>query len=75
MNKIGKCDLCADRIQGGREPACAEVCPAEARIFGDLNSGASPLTRFRRMNKIHVLKSALNTEPKVYYAGLDGEVR
>ena len=47
----------------------------QARIFGDLNSSASPLTRFRRMNKIHVLKPALNTEPKAYYAGLDGEVR
>jgi hypothetical protein len=27
------------------------------------------------MNKIHVLKPGLNTEPKVYYAQLDGEVR
>jgi len=27
------------------------------------------------MNKIHVLKPQLNTEPKVYYAQLDGEVR
>jgi hypothetical protein len=27
------------------------------------------------MNKIHVLKPDLNTQPKVYYAGLDGEVR
>jgi Fe-S-cluster-containing dehydrogenase component len=51
------------------------VCPTQARIFGDLNSGASVMARFRRMNKIHVLKPALNTEPKVYYAGLDGEVR
>jgi hypothetical protein len=29
----------------------------------------------RRMNKIHVLKPHLNTEPKVYYANLDGEVK
>jgi hypothetical protein len=28
-----------------------------------------------RFNKIHVLKPQLNTEPKVYYAQLDGEVR
>jgi len=26
------------------------------------------------MNKIHVLKPSLNTDPKVYYANLDGEV-
>jgi Fe-S-cluster-containing dehydrogenase component len=52
-----------------------EVCPTQARIFGDLKSVASPLTRFRRMEKIHVLKPGLNTEPKVYYSSLDGEVR
>jgi hypothetical protein len=28
-----------------------------------------------RMNKIHVLKPHLNTEPKVLYSNLDGEVR
>ncbi len=70
-----KCTFCYHRISRDLLPACVEVCPTQARIFGDLNSGASPLTRFRRMNKIHVLKPALNTEPKVYYAGLDGEVR
>jgi len=70
-----KCTFCYHRIAQDLLPACVEVCPTQARIFGDLNSGASPLARFRRMNKIHVLKPALNTEPKVYYAGLDGEVR
>ena len=59
----------------GLLPACVEVCPTQARIFGDLKSKASRLVRFPRMNKIHVLKPALNTEPKVYYAQLDGEVR
>jgi len=27
------------------------------------------------MNKIHTLKPGLNTEPKAFYANLDGEVR
>jgi hypothetical protein len=40
-----------------------------------VRSGASPLTRFKRMNKLHVLKPSLNTEPKVMYSNLDGEVR
>jgi Fe-S-cluster-containing dehydrogenase component len=52
-----------------------EACPTQARVFGDLRSKASRLVRFTRMNKIHVLKPNLNTEPKVYYAQLDGEVR
>ncbi len=44
-------------------------------MFGDLNSIASPLIRFKRMKKIHVLKPYLNTEPKVSTPNLDGEVR
>jgi len=70
-----KCTFCYHRVVRGLLPACAEVCPTQARIFGDMKSKASRLIRFTRMNKIHVLKPALNTEPKVYYANLDGEVR
>jgi len=70
-----KCTFCYHRITKGLLPACVEVCPTQARIFGDMRSTASPLTRFRRMNKLHVLKGHLNTEPKVTYADLDGEVR
>ena len=70
-----KCTFCYHRVVKGLLPACAEVCPTRARIFGDLKSKPSRLMRFTRMNKIHVLKAALNSEPKVYYAQLDGEVR
>ena len=70
-----KCTLCYHRISKGLLPACVEVCPTQARVFGDLNSSASPLARFKRMEKIHVLKPDLNTEPKVFYANLDGVVR
>jgi tetrathionate reductase subunit B len=70
-----KCTFCYHRITKGLLPACVEVCPTEARVFGDLNSKASRLVRFERMNKVSVLKPDLNTEPKVRYAQLDGEVR
>ena len=70
-----KCTFCYHRIAKGLLPACVEVCPTQARVFGDVNSVASPLARLKRMNKIHVLKPHLNTEPKVYYANLDGEVK
>lgn len=70
-----KCTFCYHRIKNGLLPACVEVCPTQARIFGDLGSNASPLTRFERMNKLHVLKQHMNTEPKVFYSELDGEVR
>ena len=70
-----KCTFCYHRVVKGLQPACVEACPTGARIFGDLRSKASRLVRFSRMNKIQVLKPNLNTEPKVYYAQLDGEVR
>jgi tetrathionate reductase subunit B len=74
-NTADKCTFCYHRITKGLLPACVEVCPTQARVFGDVYSVASPLTRLKRMSKIHVLKPYLNTEPKVYYANLDGEVK
>ncbi len=70
-----KCTFCYHRLKEGLLPACVEVCPTGARLFGDLESRASPLARFHRFNHVQVLKPHLNTEPKVHYANLDGEVR
>lgn len=70
-----KCTFCYHRIVKGLLPVCVEVCPNQARIFGDSKGRASPLVRFIRRNKIRVLKPYLNTEPTVYYAGLDMEVK
>jgi tetrathionate reductase subunit B len=70
-----KCNFCYHRILKGLVPACVEVCPTEARVFGDLSKKASPLSRFVRMNKVMVLKPQLNTEPKVFYENLDMEVK
>jgi tetrathionate reductase subunit B len=70
-----KCTFCYHRVRKGLQPACVEVCPTQARIFGESRKMASPLRRLMRMSKIQVLKPSLNTEPKVFYADLDGEVR
>ncbi len=70
-----KCDFCYHRIVKGLLPACVEVCPTKARVFGEVLRKPTPLSRFLRFNEIQVLKPDLNTEPKVYYAHLDGEVR
>ena len=70
-----KCTFCYHRVVKGLAPACVEVCPTGARIFGEVRLRNSPLARFMRFNQIQVLKPHLNTEPKVYYANLDGEVR
>ena len=70
-----KCTLCYHRLVKGLVPACVEACPTGARIFGEVEQRATPLARFMRFNDVQVLKPHLNTEPKVYYASLDGEVR
>ena len=70
-----KCTFCYHRITQGLLPACVEVCPTGARVFGELRASASPLRRLMRMSELQVLKPSLNTEPKVYYSRLDGEVR
>ena len=69
-----KCTFCYHRVAQDLQPACVEVCPTDARIFGDVRRRNSPLARFVRFNKIQTLKAHLNTESKVLYANLDGEV-
>ncbi len=70
-----KCTFCYHRVVRGLLPACVEVCPTGARVFGDIRQRSSPLNRFTRFNEIMTLKPELNTKPKVFYANLDGEVR
>ena len=72
-----KCTLCYHRITRGLKTACVEICPTEARIFGDLKHPKEddPIERFVRENRVQVLKPHLGTEPRLLYAGIDREVR
>ena len=70
-----KCTFCYHRITKGLLPACVEVCPTQARIFGELDKLSTPLNRMMRQSHIQVLKAHMNTKPKVFYSDLDGEVR
>lgn len=70
-----KCTFCYHRLRKDLLPACVEVCPTQARVFGELGKRSSPIHRFLRFNDVQVLKASLNTKPKVFYAGADGEVR
>lgn len=71
-----KCSLCYHRITRGLKPACVEVCPTQARVFGDLKnlSPGDPLEVFYKSNKLQALKPHLGTDPRVLYAGIDKEV-
>jgi anaerobic selenocysteine-containing dehydrogenase/ferredoxin len=47
--KAEKCTLCQDKLARGEEPVCVALCPARARIFGDLDDPASELNCYIRL--------------------------
>jgi tetrathionate reductase subunit B len=71
---VDKCTFCYHRITRGMLPACAEVCPVNARIFGDLRDANSAVSVARNEKRTRVMKPALGTRPRVSYTGLEGEV-
>lgn len=64
---VEKCTFCNHRVTEGLTPACVVACPTDARIFGDLNDGASEIVRLLKQHKPEVLKPELGTKPKVFY--------
>lgn len=71
---VDKCTFCYHRITQGKLPACAEVCPVNARIFGDRRDATSAVSVALREKRVRVMKPALGTKPRVYYTGLEAEV-
>ena len=79
---IEKCTFCHHRLQRAREdaraegralreldyqPACAEVCPTGAIVFGDLNNPIHQVAEMKEDARAMRLMEDLGTEPKVYY--------
>jgi molybdopterin-containing oxidoreductase family iron-sulfur binding subunit len=77
-----KCNFCIQRIRtakmrakkekrkirdGEVNPACAETCPSEAILFGDLNDPKSQVFRLSKSRRAFRLLEELGMEPKVYY--------
>lgn len=58
--RIRKCNLCDDRVKVGKLPACAEACPTEATLFGDMDQ------------LIAVAKKRLQNHPEKYYQKIYG---
>ena len=68
-----KCTFCYHRITRGQQPACVQVCPVGARVFGDRNDPASEVNVAISDERARVLKPEQGTEPRVFYLGLEGE--
>ncbi len=76
---VEKCTFCNQRIDRGIEfgltpgidreatPACVNICPVNARVFGDLNDPESPISIFLAENDTFRLREDFGTEPKVHY--------
>lgn len=72
---VDKCTWCYHRIKKGLPPACVEVCPVGARIFGDIRDSASPVAKILSEKTVAVLKPGLGTEARVDYIGLERGVQ
>ncbi len=70
-----KCTLCYHRLKKGLAPACMEICPSGARIYGDLREKDGVMAKFLKEHDTQVLKPHLNTGSKLNYNGLTAEVR
>jgi len=64
---VEKCTFCDHRIKVGEIPYCVEACPADARVFGDLEKPDSKVNKLLGKYKPYRLKERLGTQPNVYY--------
>lgn len=64
---VEKCTFCNHRVKDGLAPACVVACPADARVFGDLNDVKSEIAQLLSAHKPTVLLPEKGTKPKVFY--------
>lgn len=66
---IEKCTFCYHRVLNKLEPACVEVCPSKARIFGDQEDPKSEISKILKKEKSFRLLEEKGTKPNVHYIG------
>jgi molybdopterin-containing oxidoreductase family iron-sulfur binding subunit len=64
---VEKCTFCSHRLAEDKLPWCVESCPADARIFGDLNDPDSPPRQALAKHAPRVLQKDKGTSPRVFY--------
>jgi Fe-S-cluster-containing dehydrogenase component/formate-dependent nitrite reductase membrane component NrfD len=73
-NTAAKCNFDASRVEMGYKPACEVVCPTQAILSGDLDDANSTISKRIAMEKVSVRKAEKGTKPKLFYAGVDGDL-
>jgi len=76
---VEKCTFCVHRIDAGlanglvpgvdpeATPACVNICPVDARVFGDLKDPDSRVAKLIEDSATFRLREELGTRPSVYY--------
>ncbi len=64
---VEKCTFCLHRTREGKFPACLEVCPTGARVFGNLLDPESEINYILNNKRVYVLKEDIGTLPRFYY--------
>lgn len=64
---VEKCTFCLHRTRDGKYPACLEVCPTGARVFGNLLDPNSEINYILNNKRVYILKEDVGTQPRFYY--------
>tara|TARA_B100001123_G_scaffold134288_2_gene155862 strand:- start:1507 stop:1788 length:282 start_codon:yes stop_codon:yes gene_type:complete len=86
-----KCTFCVQRIRRGEldadregrqlrdgdiQPACAQACPTDAMVFGDISDSNSRVSELAKNKRKFHLREELGTETNVIYlAKVDAEAK
>ena len=64
---VEKCTMCWNRLARGERPACADICPAQARFWGDLDDPESEVCKAIVNRQYKQFLPEKGTRPSVYY--------
>lgn len=71
IRAVDKCDFCWEALisKGKKNTACAKICPADVRIFGDLSNQKSRVFKLvhQREKIVWVLRPEAGALPNVFY--------